>query len=126
MSNTLNELPIFLGAIYGGLLIGVAYDLFRLVRLPFRNRWIIGFIDAAFYAVAGAMAALTLLVINGGSIRLYAIAGLLLGVFSYQRLVSAPVRRAFSKWTKKREDKRKGSRASDSLEDSTNNTHNYP
>ncbi len=88
MYNTLNELPKFLGALYGGLVIGIVYDLFRLLWLPFRkHRLITGFIDALFYAVAGVIAALTLLYVNSGAPRVYLFAGLALGAFVYVRFV---------------------------------------
>lgn len=89
MYNTLAELPRFLGALYGGLVIGVLYDVFRLIRLPFsRVRLIVGILDALFYAAAGVVAALTLLYVNGGSPRIYLLGGLALGAFLYVRFVS--------------------------------------
>ncbi|HWS29364.1 MAG TPA: spore cortex biosynthesis protein YabQ [Clostridia bacterium] len=88
MYNTLNELPKFWGALYGGLVIGILYDVFRLLRLPFhKHRLVTGFIDALFYAVAGVIAALTLLYVNGGAPRVYLFAGLALGAFVYIRFV---------------------------------------
>jgi spore cortex biosynthesis protein YabQ len=88
MYNTLNELPKFLGALYGGLVIGILYDLFRLLRLPFhKHRLVTGVIDALFYASAGVIAALTLLYVNSGAPRVYLFAGLALGAFVYIRFV---------------------------------------
>lgn len=88
MANTLNELPVLLGAIYGGLIIGVLYDVFRVLRLPFRSKWIVGILDALYYIAAGILAALVMLTINGGRLRVYAIAGLLVGAIVYIKFVS--------------------------------------
>ena len=89
MANTLNELPVLLGAIYGGLIIGALYDVFRILRLPFRSKWVIGILDALYYIIAGGLAALVMLTINGGRLRIYAIAGILAGAFVYIKFVSA-------------------------------------
>ncbi|MCE5235797.1 MAG: spore cortex biosynthesis protein YabQ [Clostridiaceae bacterium] len=87
--NTLAELPKFLGALYGGLVIGVLYDVFRLFRLPFRKRRVVtGVVDALFYAAAGVVAAVTLLYVNDGAPRVYLLGGLALGAFLYVSFVS--------------------------------------
>lgn len=89
MYNTLAELPKFLGALYGGLLIGILYDAFRLLRLPFlKIRLAAGLFDALFYAAAGVIVALTLLLVNGGAPRVYLFLALALGAFLYLRFVS--------------------------------------
>ncbi len=89
MYNTLSELPKFLGALYGGLVIGLLYDVFRLFRLPFSKlRIVVGILDALFYAVAGVVAALTLLYVNNGAPRVYLLLGLALGAFLYVKTVS--------------------------------------
>lgn len=88
MYNTLLELPKFLGTLYGGLLIGILYDLFRLLRLPFSGRFMTGLLDALFYAAAGVVAAAVLLYVNGGAPRVYLFIGLALGAFLYLRFVS--------------------------------------
>ncbi len=89
MYNTLSELPKFLGALYGGLVIGLLYDVFRLFRLPFSKlRLVVGLLDALFYAAAGVVAALTLLYVNDGAPRIYLFLGLALGAFLYVKTVS--------------------------------------
>lgn len=87
--NTLAELPKFLGALYGGLVTGVLYDVFRLFRLPFRKlKAVNAAVDALFYAAAGVVAAITLLYVNDGAPRVYLLLGLALGAFLYLRFVS--------------------------------------
>ena len=92
MLNTLNELPVFFGAFYGGLLIGILYDVFRLLRLPFRSRLLNGIFDALFYAGAGALAALCALALNGGIPRFFVVFGLFLGAFLWQISLSCWLR----------------------------------
>lgn len=87
MPNTLSEWPQFWGALYGGLVIGIVYDLFSLLRLPFGNKWCIAVIDALFYVVAGVLSALTMIFVNGGSPRIFIIAGLILGAYLYLHFV---------------------------------------
>ena len=89
MANTTLELPILLGAIYGGLLIGILYDVFKLLRLPFKNKWVVGILDVLYYILAGGLFAVTLLIINGGQLRIYAVLGVLAGVGIYLYFVSA-------------------------------------
>jgi len=89
MPNTIGQLPVFLGSVYGGMLIGIAYDIFRLIRLPFGGHRIIdATLDLLFYALAGIIAATTFIRINGGSPRLYALAGIAIGIFAYLKTIS--------------------------------------
>lgn len=71
MKNTLNELWQLLGGIYGGFLMGAVYRVFTLVRIFFKNKWANAVIDVIFYIIAGTIAAFTLLIINGGELRLF-------------------------------------------------------
>ncbi|MEG1548118.1 MAG: spore cortex biosynthesis protein YabQ [Clostridia bacterium] len=97
MSNTLSELPVFLGAVYGGIIIGILFDLFRLLHLPVRARWLHTVIDVLFYAASGAAASLMLLRLNGGAPRLYIFIGFAIGIFAYQRTISALIRAVITK-----------------------------
>ena len=92
MDSTISQIPIFLGTIYGGILIGVLYDVFRLLRIPFRSVIIIGILDALYYALAGALFAVMLLIINEGESRLYTVIGALIRALSEQYFVSALIR----------------------------------
>ena len=101
----LPEFPAFCTAIYGGLIIGAVYDLFRLLRIPFASKWVQGGIDLLYYAVAGAIAAMTMLYINGGMLRMYIFLGLGLGIYAYTRfpgrIVKFSIIKAKAKFTKK-------------------------
>lgn len=86
MSHVGRELAVCLWCLYGGALIGLAYDVFRLLRLPFgKGRWKDALFDLLFYAAAGCMAGLTLFYANGGVPRLYALFSIALGAAAYLR-----------------------------------------
>ncbi len=84
-AGTLPEIPAFCAAVYGGLIVGAVYDLFRFLRLPFHSRHIIACIDFLYYVAAAAIAAATLMYINGGTVRLYIFLGMGLGIYAYIR-----------------------------------------
>ncbi|MBE5784813.1 MAG: hypothetical protein E7330_03350 [Clostridiales bacterium] len=90
MESPLQQIPVFLGALYGGIVIGLVFTAFRPLHALFGSGRIAdGILDALFYALAGVIAALTIYRINGGTLRLYVIAGLLLGVFLEIRSIDA-------------------------------------
>ena len=81
------ELQVLAGCFAAGLAAGALYDVFRLIRLPFpKSRLRDAVFDLAYYAAVGALFALALYALNGGSPRLYALAGFALtGVQSVSR-----------------------------------------
>lgn len=93
MTTTLDQFPAFLGTLYAGIIIGLEYDLFRIIRLPFRSVFVIAFFDFAFYALAGASYAFMLLRLYDGAFRLYTLFGAAIGVFCEQYFFSAFIRR---------------------------------
>ncbi len=67
MTGTVGEVPIFLGAVYGGLVIGLTFTAFRVLHALFGGGRISdALLDALFYLLSGVIAALTLFRINGG------------------------------------------------------------
>ena len=94
------EAYVFCGCVCAGLVSGLCYDITRLLRLPFKKGKIRdGLFDALFYAMAGAVCALFLFALNGGSPRLYALFGMALGAFVYMRTFSAMFSRISKKLT---------------------------
>lgn len=93
MTTTLDQFPAFLGTLYAGIIIGLEYDLFRIMRLPFRSMFVIAFFDFAFYALAGISYAFMLLRLYDGAFRLYTLFGAAIGVFCEQFFFSAFIRR---------------------------------
>ena len=68
------EIRICLISLYCGTLIGLMYDIFAFIRLPFNeNRIIDAALDIMFYIFAGIAAAAALLYADSGRIRLYSI-----------------------------------------------------
>ena len=67
----LTEFAGFVAAVNCGLVIGIMYDLFALLRKPFKSAVTTGIIDLLYYAAAVVLVALTLLYINCGTLRLY-------------------------------------------------------
>jgi len=99
----LGEGASLLAALYGGLAIGLAYDLFRLLRLPFENPWIIGLIDGLYYIAAGGVAAGTMLYINCGTVRMYVFLAMGLGIYLYARFPGRLVRAALGQGGEKKQ-----------------------
>jgi hypothetical protein len=80
------ELTVLAGCFVTGLAAGMLYDVFRLFRLLFRKtRLRDAIFDVVYYAAAGALCALALFELNGGSPRLYALAGFALGALAYRK-----------------------------------------
>jgi len=80
------ELQVLAGCFAAGLAAGALYDVFRLIRLPFpKSRLRDAVFDLAYYAAVGALFALALYALNGGSPRLYALEGFALGAFAYAK-----------------------------------------
>lgn len=89
MESPLQQIPVFLGAVYGGMVIGLTYTAFRPLHALFPGRIAHGILDGLFYAAAGVIAALTLYRIDGGTLRLYVLAGLLIGAYFALRSLDA-------------------------------------
>ena len=59
MTGTVGEVPIFLGAVYGGLVIGLTFTAFRVLHALFGGGRISdALLDALFYLLSGVIAAL--------------------------------------------------------------------
>ena len=103
MTGTVGEIPIFLGAIYGGLIIGLLFTAFRLPQLLFGTRPLFAaLLDGAFYILAGVIAALTLYRLNGGTFRVYPFLGIAMGIAAEYHTVDALIRPIMKKWQNSR------------------------
>lgn len=97
----LGELASLLAALYCGISIGAVYDVFSLLRLPFRSPWIIGAVDLLYYAAAACIAAAAMLYINCGTFRLYIYLAVGGGILLYRRYPGRLIKLAVEKFTKK-------------------------
>lgn len=99
------EIRICLISLYCGTLIGLMYDIFAFIRLPFNeNRIIDAALDIMFYIFAGIAAAAALLYADSGRIRLYSIMLIAAGALIYcrypMRMCGARIRQSLAKKTK--------------------------
>lgn len=96
------EIRICLISLYCGTLIGLMYDIFAFIRLPFNeNRIADTALDVMFYIFAGIAAASALLYADSGRIRLYSIMLIAAGALIYcrypMRLCGARIRQSLAK-----------------------------
>lgn len=84
-----NEIYIFLTTLYGGIIIGFVYDIYRIFRYFFKPKKIATFIeDLIFWIIVSLIALIILLFSNWGEIRGYVFLGFISGAFLYHKLLS--------------------------------------
>jgi spore cortex biosynthesis protein YabQ len=87
--STVNQTYIFLSTVYGGIIIGFIYDLYRMVRRIIRPGKIgTGIIDLLFWLTVFLLSFALLLYVNDGEIRLYHLFGFILGGGAYMLILS--------------------------------------
>lgn len=85
----LQESYILLATIYGGILLGFMYDLYRIFRGLFRPKKMATMIqDLIFWCIISIVAFYVLIFSNQGAIRFYNFLGFILGSIFYQGLLS--------------------------------------
>ncbi|MDF2548330.1 MAG: yabQ [Anaerosolibacter sp.] len=86
------QVYVFLATMYGGILIGFIYDLYRILRLIFKPKKIATFIqDLIFWIVISGVAIVVLLFSNSGQLRFYTFLGFAIGSILYNRLLSSTI-----------------------------------
>ncbi|MCT4604625.1 MAG: spore cortex biosynthesis protein YabQ [Marinisporobacter sp.] len=81
---------VFLATLYGGILIGFIYDLYRILRCIFKPKKIATIIeDLIFWIVIGIASAWVLLFSNDGKLRFYTFLGFVIGAILYNRILSS-------------------------------------
>ena len=90
MENTFTmQLYSMLVFLISGIIIGVFFDFFRILRKSFKTSDIITYIeDIIFWILTGLFLIFVLFQINNGEIRLYNIIGLFIGIILYMIFVS--------------------------------------
>ncbi len=84
MHSAASQPYIFLITIYGGLVAGAVYDVFRRIRRTLKcGRWSSALLDTLFIVVLGAIVAFVLYTANMGELRLYTFVGFALGFALY-------------------------------------------
>lgn len=85
MDNSLTlELHIFLTSLYGGIILGLVYDLYRTIRYHSKPNKFIAYIqDFLFWIIITYVFFSTLVKINWGEIRAYIVLGFIIGAIIY-------------------------------------------
>lgn len=83
-SSLVLELHIFLTSIFGGIIAGLIYDIYRAIRYYSKPNKFIGYIqDFLFWLIISCVFFYTLIKVNWGEIRGYILLGFSIGVIVY-------------------------------------------
>lgn len=86
---SLNQAYIFLIFIINGLLIGILFDIFRILRKSFKTSDFITYMqDILFWTIAGFLIIFSIYKFNSGEIRIFIFLGLLVGIIFYLLTIS--------------------------------------
>lgn len=90
MSVTVNsQAYIFLCTVFGGMVIGLVYDIFRIKRRAFKTGVTLTFVeDLLFWVIVAVVMFTTVYYSNEGELRSYLFLGTLLGIILYALLLS--------------------------------------
>lgn len=84
-----NQAYLFIMFIFNGILIGVLFDIFRILRKSFKTSDFITYIeDITFWILAGVLTLYFIFYLNNGEIRLYILIGIILGIAIYILTIS--------------------------------------
>ena len=84
-----NQAYLFLIFVLNGLLIGFIFDIFRILRISFKTKDFVTYIqDILFWLITGAIVLYSIFVFNNGEIRFYMFLGMVIGVILYILLFS--------------------------------------
>ncbi|MFR2570591.1 MAG: spore cortex biosynthesis protein YabQ [Clostridia bacterium] len=87
-----NQMKIFAVFILDGLLIGLLFDFFRIIRKTIKTPNIITYIqDIIFWILTGILIIYTIFVYNNGQIRLYMFLAIVIGVLIYFITISKKI-----------------------------------
>ena len=85
----LNQAMIFVIFIFDGILIGILFDIFRILRKNFKTPDIITYVeDILFWILTGLLLLYSLFIINDGEIRFYMFLATFCGCIFYMLLFS--------------------------------------
>jgi len=89
VENAINQAYIFFVFILNGILIGILFDLFRILRKSFKTPDIITYVqDVVFWLLTGLLTLFFLFQFQYGALRLYVLIGILAGVSIYLLTIS--------------------------------------
>lgn len=86
---TINQAYLFLIFILNGILIGITFDVFRILRKSFNTPNFVTYIeDTLFWIISAIIVMYSLFVFNNGQFRAYIFVGILLGITIYMLFFS--------------------------------------
>lgn len=86
----INQGYIFVIFILNGFLIGILFDIFRILRKSFKTKDIVTYIeDILFWIITGVFLLYSVFKFNDGEIRLYMFIAILIGVLLYMLILSS-------------------------------------
>ncbi len=89
METTVPQIYIFMITLYGGMIAGFAYDIYRGIRKSFKTgRWMTAILDTMFIITLGAIVVAVMYAANSGELRLYTFIGFVLGFSLYMAGIS--------------------------------------
>lgn len=110
METTVPQIYIFMITLYGGMIAGFAYDIYRGIRRSFKTgRWATALLDTMFIITLGAIVVAVMYAANSGELRLYTFVGFALGFALYMAGISpflSFLSRKLKVWAKKKKQKR--------------------
>lgn len=84
METTGTQPIIFMITIYGGIILGLVYDIYRAVRKIVRSgKWVVVLCDTLFIITLGLIVTFVMYTANQGELRLFTIVGFVLGFTLY-------------------------------------------
>lgn len=84
-----NQAYLFLIFVINGIIIGLIFDFFRILRISFKTKDFVTYIeDIMFWILAGTILLYSIFVFNNGEIRLFMFLGVIIGIVLYILLIS--------------------------------------
>lgn len=84
-----NQVYVFIAFILNGMLIGILFDIFRILRKSFKTPDIVTYIeDIIFGIMSGVLILFSIMKFNNGELRIYLFLGIVLGLSLYLLIFS--------------------------------------
>ena len=89
MQEVYNQLFCLLIFILTGIVIGILFDIFRILRKSFKTADFITYLeDIIFWILTGCIMLFSIFIFNDGEIRSYVFIGIAIGIISYMLIIS--------------------------------------
>lgn len=84
-----NQAYLFLIFVINGVIIGLIFDFFRILRISFKTKDFVTYIeDILFWIITGGILLYSIFIFNNGEIRLFMFIGVIIGILLYILLIS--------------------------------------